>query len=130
MRRTRKLIPVPSEEEVTALLTVPDVSMPKGLRDRAILEVAYSTGARLEELSRMKYADLDLVEATIRVMGKGRRERVLPLGKTALEWTRRYVAEVRSKWAKEGEVALWVQAKGAGLHSCAIYPMRCRTMCA
>jgi site-specific recombinase XerD len=120
LRRQKKLIPVPSEEEVAALLAAPDTSRPSGLRNRAILEVAYGTGVRLEELSRMRYPDLDHAAGTIRVMGKGRRERVVPLGKAALEWVSRYVAEVRAKWAKEGEDALWVGARGRRLHSCAI----------
>lgn len=120
MRRARKLMPVPTEEEMRALLAAPDVTTERGVRTRAILEVAYSTGARLEELHRMRLSDLDLVNGTVRILGKGDRERVLPLGKSAIEWVRRYVAEVRGKQAGDKQNALWIRADGEPLGSVGI----------
>jgi integrase/recombinase XerD len=120
MRRAKKLIPVPGEAEIAALLAVPDTASPVGLRNRAILETAYSTGARLEELSRMKFADLDLPHGTVRIMGKGQRERVVPLGKAAAEWIARYVSEVRTALASAGTAQLWVRQDGGPLGSLSI----------
>lgn len=120
IRRARKLMPVPSEEEMRALLAAPDVTKPRGVRSRAILEVAYSTGARLAELTRLKLGDLDLDSGTARLLGKGNRERVAPLGKAAVEWIRKYVAEVRSRQAKPATAALWVTPGGDPLSSLSV----------
>jgi len=117
LRRAKKLMPVPSEEEMRALLAAPDVTKPAGVRSRAILEVAYSTAARLAELTRLKLGDLDLDSGTVRLLGKGSRERVAPLGAAAVEWTRKYVAEVRSRHARPGTAALWVTPGGEPLSS-------------
>ena len=112
IRRERKLMPVPSEAEMQALLDAPDVATPRGLRTRAILEVAYGTGTRLEELARMKFADLDLANGTVRTMGKGSRERVVPMGASAVEWVRRYLAEARARYGMGEGTALWLKDKG------------------
>jgi integrase/recombinase XerD len=120
LRRPRKLLPVPSEAEIAALLAAPDVAAPRGLRTRALLEVAYSTGARLEELARMKHADLDPVHGTLRVLGKGNRERVVPLGKEAVAWVGKYVAEVRAKQGPKEAEQLWRRRDGGALGSLAI----------
>jgi integrase/recombinase XerD len=111
----RKLMPVPSEQDMQALLATPDAATERGLRTRSILEVAYSTGARLEELARMKLGDLDPANGTVRIMGKGNRERVAPLGTAAMEWVKRYVLEARSRQANGDATALWVKAGGTGL---------------
>ena len=100
-----------------ALLDAPDVRMARGLRTRAILEVAYGTGARLEELSRMKLGDLDLANGTVRILGKGSRERVVPLGRGAIEWVRRYAAEARGRHAEGASAALWLKDGGRPLGS-------------
>lgn len=113
----RRCLPVPTEEEMQALLAVPDTATRWGLRTRALLEMAYSTGARLEELARMKHGDLDLLNGTIRILGKGNRERMVPVGATALEWVRRYVMEVRPGVVGYTPGALWVKAGGKPLGS-------------
>jgi site-specific recombinase XerD len=119
LRRSRRLVPVPTEAEVAALLAVPDVSGARGLRTRAILEVAYSTGARLEELARMRLACVDLQAGTVRIMGKGSKERVVPLGRGAVEWLEKYLS-----WRREvvgSDVgALWVGPKGKPIGSLAV----------
>ena len=112
-RVERTLMPVPTEEQIRTLLAEPDVSRPKGIRDRAVLETMYSTAIRIDETSRLRVQDADLANGTLRVRGKGDRERVVPLGRTAQEWLQRYLTEVRSRWARDAEVeALWLKAAG------------------
>lgn len=113
----RKLLPVPSEEDIRKLLAQPNVATPIGLRDRALLESAYATGARREELSALNAFDVDLDQQTVRVLGKGKKERVLPLGKQAAFWLQRYLAEARPKLLKErlDEPALWIDLHGKRL---------------
>ncbi len=115
------IMPVPTEEEMTSLLATPDTTTYTGLRDRTILETAYGTGMRVEELSRLMVRDVDMVNGTVRVMGKGERERVLPLGAQAVEWLRRYEAEVGKRTAAGGRPPeLWVTQYGKPLGYVAI----------
>ncbi len=81
--RDRRLPKVLSREEVGALLTQPDVTTAAGLRDRAILETMYACGLRASELTGLELARLDLVEGTLRVIGKGGKERMVPIGRDA-----------------------------------------------
>lgn len=114
MPRPARLLPrVPTEQEVASLLAQPDLSHPRGIRDRALMEMAYSTGARLEELRRLTVFDADLAHGLLRVLGKGNKERMLPLGQEAVKWLREYVAEARDDLA-EGKPRdfLWPNRKG------------------
>ena len=106
----RKLQAVPNEEDVEKLLAQPDISTPTGIRDRAIIEVFYSTGLRLEELTSLKVFDPDLKNRIIRVIGKGRKERIVPLGRQAIFWLKQYIEQVRPKLLKDNidEHALWI----------------------
>jgi integrase/recombinase XerD len=81
--------------QVDALLAAPDVATPLGLRDRAILEVLYATGLRVSELIGLRPADLDMQVGVLTCFGKGRKERLVPLGRTARKWVVRYLEEVR-----------------------------------
>jgi integrase/recombinase XerC len=83
-------------------------------RDRAILELFYSSGLRLSELTQLDLAGLDLDDASVRVLGKGSRERVVPVGRHALEALRTWLAERRAL-AKPGETALFVSTRGRRL---------------
>ncbi|MFQ5592487.1 MAG: tyrosine-type recombinase/integrase, partial [Phycisphaerae bacterium] len=109
-----KLLAVPSEEEMTRLLAQPNINTLCGLRDRALLETLYATGARREEMNRMNTAHLDLDNRTVRVMGKGRRERMLPLGTQASDWLGRYLKTARPKLLRgnDEEPALWIDRHG------------------
>jgi len=78
-------------EEIEALLSAPDVATPLGARDRAILETIYSAGLRVSELVALNIEDLDEFSEAIRVRGKGRKERLAPLGAPALSALRRYL---------------------------------------
>jgi integrase/recombinase XerD len=85
-----------SAKEAERVLVQPDVDDPLGVRDRAILEVLYSTGIRRCELIRLRLYDLDPDRGVLVVrQGKGRRDRVIPIGDRAVAWTERYIAEVR-----------------------------------
>jgi integrase/recombinase XerD len=84
-----------TEVDVERLLAAPLIGEPLGLRDRAMLEVLYATGLRVTELVTLKFAQVNLNQGVLRVTGKGRRERLVPLGAEAIEWLRRFVAEGR-----------------------------------
>jgi site-specific recombinase XerD len=83
--------------QVDALLSIPDTSDPLGIRDRAILETLYSTAIRRAELTKLRLEDLNPERATLRVFGKGNKERVVPVGQKALHWLDRYLEEVRPR---------------------------------
>src|SRR5258706_6331919 len=84
-----------SEEEVEALLEAPDVSTAQGLRDRAMLETLYASGLRVSELVGLKSVQVSLDMNVVRVLGKGSKERLTPLGEEAIAWIERYQREVR-----------------------------------
>jgi site-specific recombinase XerD len=87
-----------TQTEIKKLLAAPDVTRPRGLRDRAILEVLYSTGLRRGEAVALTVFDVHLDEATISVTGKGRKQRLLPLGKFAVKYIRLYLKEARTSF--------------------------------
>ena len=84
-----------SEDEVESLLKAADDSQILGLRDRAMLETLYATGLRVSELVGMKVSEVSLDMGVVRVMGKGSKERLVPLGEESLDWIRRYLREGR-----------------------------------
>ncbi|MDR1853735.1 MAG: site-specific tyrosine recombinase XerD [Azoarcus sp.] len=84
-----------SEAQVEALLDAPDLDTPLGLRDRAMLETMYASGLRVSELVGLKVFALSIVDGVVRVLGKGSKERLVPLGEVAADWVRRYVGEAR-----------------------------------
>ena len=84
-----------AEREVEALLAAPDVATPLGLRDRAMLELMYASGLRVSELVNLPLAGLSVRQGVLRVTGKGGKERLVPVGETALDWIERYLAEAR-----------------------------------
>ena len=84
--------------EVQKLLAVPDVGDPLGIRDRAMLELFYSTGMRRTELCRLDLADLNTERCTVHVrQGKGKKDRMVPVGLRAIDWLERYLKEVRPR---------------------------------
>jgi integrase/recombinase XerD len=84
-----------TEADVELLLAAPDVQTPLGMRDRAMLEVLYASGLRVSELVNLHVAQVSLDMGVTRVMGKGSKERLVPLGEVALDWVKRYLAEAR-----------------------------------
>jgi integrase/recombinase XerD len=93
-------------EEVELLLSQPDEKTPLGLRDRAMLEVLYSTGLRVSELVGLRVMDLDIGVGCVRCIGKGDKERIVPIGKKALTLVDRYLREGRPKLIGKGKQAL------------------------
>jgi integrase/recombinase XerD len=85
-----------SEEDIDALLGAPDIGTPLGLRDRAMLELLYATGLRVSELVSMRMSRINLRQGVVRVIGKGGRERIVPVGEEALGWLDRYLADARA----------------------------------
>jgi len=103
-----------SATEVDQLLEAPDVSSPGGLRDRALIEVLYATGLRVSELIGLRMADVRLDQGYLQCLGKGSKERIVPLGDVAVGWVRRYVAEARPKFVtKKDPPWLFVSQRGA-----------------
>jgi integrase/recombinase XerD len=80
-----------SEADVEALLAAPDTTTPMGLRDRAMLELLYATGLRVSELVAVKVFEVNLDAGVVRAMGKGSKERLVPLGEEAADWISQYV---------------------------------------
>ncbi len=106
-----------SEADVEALIAAPEVGTRLGLRDRAMLEVLYASGLRVSELVGMKTFEANLDAGLVRVMGKGSKERLVPLGEEAVDWVKRYVADARPGLLKKAgpSDALFLTARGAGM---------------
>ena len=105
-----------TEPQVEALLAAPDADAPLGLRDRAMLELLYATGLRVSELVTLTMLNLSLQEGLVRVIGKGSKERIVPLGEEARRWIERYLKEARPS-ILGGRVAdaLFVTQRAAGM---------------
>ena len=84
-----------TEEQVEKLLQAPDISARLGLRDRAMLETLYATGLRVSELVGLTLSQMSLGQGVVRVIGKGDKERLVPLGEEAISWLHRYLSEGR-----------------------------------
>lgn len=102
-----------SVEEVDRLLQQPDVSTVLGLRDRAMIELLYSCGLRVSELCGLRVSDIQVDEGCLRCIGKGNKERLVPVGRQALEIVRKYVRGSRPKLLGEGSSPyLFLNQKG------------------
>jgi integrase/recombinase XerD len=103
-------------EQVEALLAAPDTSTSLGLRDRAILEVMYATGLRVSELVGLRQTDVQLEVGIVTCFGKGRKERLVPLGRTARQWVERYLATVRGGLCRDpSSPTLFLSQRGGRL---------------
>ena len=100
-----------SEADVEMLLAAPDTETELGLRDRAMLETLYATGLRVSELVALKTLEVNLDAGVVRVLGKGSKERLVPLGEVAVDWIARY-RKARKSSASD---ALFVTARGRGM---------------
>jgi len=105
-----------SEEQVEKLLAAPDVAAPLGLRDRAMLETLYATGLRVSELVGLTLSQVSLTQGVVRVIGKGDKERLVPLGEEAVAWINRYLAEGRPRLVKRRSTdAVFATARGGSM---------------
>lgn len=100
-KTTLKLPDVLTQTEVQRLLNAPDGRKPSGLRDAAMLEVLYATGLRVSELTNLKIQDVQLEAGFVRVMGKGSKERIVPIGQYAREKVLFYLEHARGRMVKE-----------------------------
>jgi integrase/recombinase XerD len=105
-----------SEAQVEALLDAPDIDKVLGLRDRALLELLYATGLRVSELVGVRLFELSLQDGVVRTLGKGAKERLVPLGEVAAEWLQRYLTAARGEILK-GRACdeVFVTGRGAGM---------------
>lgn len=105
-----------SEADVEALLAAPVLEDPLGLRDKAMLELLYATGLRVSELVGLTLDQLNLRQGVVRVMGKGSKERLVPVGEEALDWLERYLREGRPALLGRRQASeLFVTQRGGGL---------------
>jgi integrase/recombinase XerD len=101
-----------SEDQVAALLGAPDTETPLGLRDRAMLETLYATGLRVSELVGLKLSQVSLDMGVVRVLGKGNKERLVPLGEEAIDWLKRYCTTARAELGGDAKAeAVFVTAR-------------------
>ncbi|WP_400163861.1 site-specific tyrosine recombinase XerD [Brevibacillus sp. TJ4] len=109
----KRLPKVLSVEEVERLLDSPPVNNPAGLRDKAMLELLYATGIRVSELVNLEASDVNLEMGFVKCMGKGSKERIIPLGSVAVQMVRNYLQSGRSQLLKgRGETALFLNHLG------------------
>ena len=115
-KRTPRFPKTLSETDVEALLGAPDATTPLGMRDRAMFEVLYASGLRVSELVGLKVFEVNLDAGVLRVLGKGSKERLVPLGEEAVDWVRRYMKEFRSSLLrKRSSDHLFITGRGAGM---------------
>jgi len=123
--KTRRSLPdTLSIEEMLAILEQPDINTKAGIRDKAMLELLYACGLRVSELCGIKQRDLLLEQEVIRVFGKGSKERIVPIGSSALEWVGTYQLEVRPHFMKSGistDDILFLNQRGTGISRMSIW---------
>ena len=111
--RPSRLPKVMSEKQVDSLLNAPDIDTPLGLRDRAMLETLYASGLRVSELVNLGMHEVSFNEGVLRALGKGSKERLVPLGEQAIDWLGRYLNEARREILNgQRSDALFVTARG------------------
>jgi integrase/recombinase XerC len=122
-RRQRHLPSVIHEPAMVSMLNSMDISTPSGARDRAMLEVLYGGGLRLQELLQLSVTDLDLADGTVKVLGKGRKHRIVPVGRSAVEALRAYL-HLRTALKPDGEAGALVFVTDRGRPMNARYVQR------
>jgi integrase/recombinase XerD len=113
-----------SIDEMLSILEQPDITTKAGIRDRAMLELLYACGLRVSELCGIKQRDMLLEQEVIRVFGKGSKERIVPIGSSALEWVGTYQLEVRSHFMKYGVSTndiLFLNQRGTGISRMSVW---------
>ncbi len=114
-RRSRRLPHAPTAPETDALLERLEGDDPLSLRNRALFELVYSAGLRSQEAVDLTLADVDFEQESVRVLGKGGKERVVPLGEEAALWLRRYLTDARPALARGASNELFLSARGRPL---------------
>ena len=120
-RATSRLPTVLSQEDVAALLAAPNTSTPNGMRDRGMLELLYSGGLRVSELVGLRTGDYDADQNSVRVVGKGDKQRIALIGRTAQRWLLRYLRDGRPSFVSErSDTWLWLNRFGGPLSTRAV----------
>lgn len=114
-KKPRKLPRYLTEREVEALLAAPDPKDLRGVRDRALLELLYATGLRVSEATELTLGALRLDAGVLIALGKGNKERLVPLGDPARSWLERYLSEVRPLWVRGREERVFLSPQGRAL---------------
>ncbi|MDO5611064.1 MAG: site-specific tyrosine recombinase XerD [Pseudomonadota bacterium] len=106
-----------AESQIDALLAAPDTDSAEGLRERAVLELMYAAGLRVSELAGLSATAVNMRQGVLRVVGKGGKERLVPIGEEAQHWLKRYLDEARGPLAagKSGNEKLFINSGGAAL---------------
>lgn len=104
-----------SEADVERLLAAPDVETSLGLRDRAMMEMMYATGMRVSELISLQMSQINLRQGVARVIGKGNKERLVPLGEEALDWLETYVRQARPQLLGNDQGLLFPSRRGTAM---------------
>ena len=104
------------EAQIDALLAAPDTDTPHGLRDKALLELMYATGLRVSEAVKLSLNELDLTRGMVNTIGKGNKQRIVPLGEVAADWLERYLHTARPELLKGQACAfVFVSQKKVGI---------------
>ncbi|MDD5019390.1 MAG: site-specific tyrosine recombinase XerD [Candidatus Omnitrophica bacterium] len=111
-RLWKKIPDVLNFDEVERLIEAPDLNTKQGIRDRAILEVMYATGMRVSEVAGVRLTDVNMDVGFLRCLGKGRKERIIPLGAKAVTAVTRYLEKVRPQAVKPGTAELFLNRSG------------------
>jgi integrase/recombinase XerD len=112
-RPTRPLPKTLSLPAATALVEAPDLSRPSGIRDRALLELLYATGLRASECLALRLEDVNRTAGYVICTGKGRKQRLVPIGASALAWIETYLRDVRPRWTRRRDAGrLFVNPRG------------------
>jgi len=123
--KSRRTLPdTLSVQEMLSILEQPDISTRAGLRDRAMLELLYACGLRVSELCGVKQRDMLIEQEVIRIFGKGSKERIVPIGSSALEWIGQYQEEVRPHFMKVGKTThdiLFLNQRGTGISRMSVW---------
>ncbi len=115
-KQGRPLPKAMSEQQVESLLAAPDLTTSLGIRDRAMLETLYATGLRVSELVELTLLEISLQVGVVRIVGKGNKERLVPLGEQAIDWIELYQQGARLDILKQRQSdAMFVTARGSGM---------------
>ncbi len=115
--KTLRILPIAlSENDVELLLNAPEIIQMRGLRDKTMLELLYATGLRVSELVNLRLLQLNLNQGVLRVIGKGNKERLIPVGEEAINWLNRYLNQSRPTLLKERSCEfLFVTARASAM---------------
>lgn len=112
----KKLPNVPTIKEINLFIKTIDMTVLHGMRDRTMIEVLYDCGFRLNELLSMNILSVDFDNRIIRLIGKGKKERIVPIGENTIKYVKKYIRDIRPKLLKDKESqALWISRRGTSL---------------